>query len=59
MRLLSFVFNARPHPNPLPRGEGTNGDVFVNFRSVNCSYPLTESQVTAYDSSSPGGRGPG
>ena len=35
--LNTFEMNARPHPDPLPRGEGTAMDVFGEFQNCFCS----------------------
>lgn len=59
MKQSGFMFDARPHPNPLPRGEGNDGGAFSNFQSTCYSYPLTDTRVAADDSPSPRGEGRG
>jgi hypothetical protein len=56
---LNRVFDARPHPNPLPRGEGTATTRFASFgRSLGKSCHGSP-RVTANNSPSPGGEGQG
>jgi hypothetical protein len=53
------LFYARPHPNPLPRGEGTTVGWFnfCNFFASRC--PRSICQVTESVSPSPWGEGRG
>ncbi len=52
-------YHARPHPDPLPRGEGTALASLPIFRSRWCCPPTHVWAATADDSPSPGGEGRG
>ncbi len=55
------MFNDRPHPNPLLRGEGTGCERFENFGRSSGKSSRKLSRETANGSPSPGedGRGEG
>ena len=53
------MFNAPPHPNPLPRGEGTAESRFDDFGSPLGKSSRGFSRETANGSPSPGGEGRG
>jgi len=52
-----IMFNARPHPNPLSRGEGTGCERLSPFGSAFIKPGRSSSQKTANESPSPGGEG--
>ncbi len=51
------MFNARPHPGPLPQGEGTGSERFLIFGRTSCESGHKFSRETANASPSPGGEG--
>ena len=53
------VVNDRPHPGPLPRGEGAANVQFAFRRKSFGQSSHTLFRGTAYDSPSPGGEGRG
>jgi len=52
-------FDARPHPNPLPRGEGTAVGGSAPVQSASGQYRRRFSKATANGAPSPGGEGRG
>jgi hypothetical protein len=57
--LLEKMFCARPHPDPLPRGEGTAVVHFIFFECFSGCWPRPICQVTESVSPSPWGEGRG
>jgi len=53
------MFNDRPHPDPLPRGEGTAAVRFGGFVNAISKPAAWFIQDAAKDSPSPGGEGRG
>ena len=53
------MFNARPHPDPLPRGEGTGCQRFATFGSASGKFSRKFLRETANDSPAPRGEGRG
>jgi hypothetical protein len=58
MKIL-FVLNAGPHPDPLPRGEGTAVGNFIFRESFSSRWPRSICQVTGSVSPPPWGEGRG
>jgi hypothetical protein len=54
-----IALNNRPHPGPLPRGEGAANVRFAFCRKSSVQSSRTLFRGTAYDSPSPGGEGRG
>jgi hypothetical protein len=53
------MFNAPPHPNPLPKGEGTGSARLSTFKGIAVNSSRRFSRETANVSLSPGGGGQG
>ena len=53
------MFYARPHPDPLPRGEGTAVGHFIFCGSFSSRWPISIRQETGSVSPSSGGEGRG
>ena len=57
--LKQRMVNARPHPSPLPRGEGTGCERFLIFGRTPRKSSREFSREAANGSPSPGGEGRG
>jgi len=57
--MKTFLFNARPHPGPLPRGEGESFAASLENLSLDLPQALTNDLNRPIAVPSPGGEGQG